>query len=482
MLRIESASIVGAARHAPVLVHADVSLTGAAVDRQAEELAAALASAGVQRSCRVAMVVGNSPLFVIGLLAAWKLRASAVLCNPQFTERELADATRRARIVAWLAPPEAADRWGRPPDRIVHTTPAGRLALWRTPFASPSADPDEAIVQFTSGVSGRAKIVPRSIANLAEELDAFARRLNLVSTDGTLCPAPLFHAYGLINGLLLPLFTGRPAIVVDWFLPGVIADLCRKYCPAVLVGVPTMYHALAETYGLGALDLRSVRICFSAGAPISETAYRRFETRFGKGIHQQYGSTETGVVAVNLMDEPSSEPLAVGAPIPGRDISVVDEAGRLVEDGRAGEIVVRSPATAAQYIDDVALTAEKFRAAGYFTGDIGLRDGAGQLTLCGRRASFINVAGLKVDPSEVEGVLTTCDAVVECAVVPCRDALAGETVTAVVVARREISAKELQKFCRRHLAAYKVPRQFRFIEALPRSATGKVLTKYLLEN
>jgi long-chain acyl-CoA synthetase len=167
--------------------------------------------------------------------------------------------------------------------------------------------------------------------------------------------------------------------------------------------------------------------------------------------------------------------------VPGRQVDIVDETGRPVPPGAQGDIVVRSPAAARGYIDDAKLTAEKFRDGGYVTGDVGSVD-AGGLRISGRRTSFINVAGLKVDPQEVERVLTACEGVVECAVVPLEDPAGGEVVRAVVVTSQATTARELQQFCRARLAPHKVPREVTFVDALPRTGTGKVLLKELIDH
>src|SRR5262249_49754665 len=149
-------------------------------------------------------------------------------------------------------------------------------------------------------------------------------------------------------------------------------------------------------------------------------------------IRQQYGSTETGVIAVNL-DDDGADSQIVGRPVQTRDVAIVGEDGRPESAGDSGEIVVRSDGSATRYLDDPAESGKRFRDARFFTGDLGAVSQDGTIRVVGRRTSFINVGGLKVHPGEVEEVIQRLDGVAECAVVPARDRLGGEVLKAVVV-------------------------------------------------
>ena len=483
---IELRSLIGTARTRPALAWHNTASTGDTLDRESDAIAARLSAIGVGQRHRVAIFLGNTPQFVVCMLAAMKLRASSVLFGTSFTDREIAEAVLRTESAAILAPPAAAallarvdPTWDVEPIALPDTV--GPLALWRTPHTRAAARDGELSVQFTSGVSGRSKIVPRTTANLENELENFASRLGLGTGDATVCPCPLFHTYGIINGFLLPFFSGRLSVLVDGrFMPNDVVEIVRRHEARLLVGVPVMYKALAETFGADASDLASLRVCFTAGAPIPATTVDAFYSRYGLDIHQQYGTTETGVIAVNVADHGKANPCAAGRAVPGRDIAIVAEDGARVPHGETGEVVVRSGGTTDGYLDDEELWAEKCRDGWYFTGDVGAFDESGDLVVTGRRTSFINVAGLKVDPAEVEQVLAACDAVVECAVVPLADASGGEVVKAVVVARRATTVHEIQQFCRQRLAAHKVPRRVLFVDALPRTLTGKILVKHLV--
>lgn len=468
-----------------VLLICGEAFTKADLDLAAETLADHMSAAGIGPHCRVALAFGNTPQFVASLLAAFRIEASAVLFSKHFTDREIVERVVQTGPVAILGPTDFGRRFERlyPALRIeplVSPTRCGIVGIWCLPNARPTAISAERVVQFTSGAGGPSKAVPKTVANLENELENFASRLNLGVEDATVCAAPLSHAYGLVNGLLLPLFTGRTTVLMDWFLPNDAVDLIRHYRARVFAGVPVMYKAVAEAHGPTVADVASLRLCFSAGSPLSEGVFRAFKTRYRIPINQQYGTTETGTLAVNLLDGEQTNPLAVGRALGGREIQLIGD-GRPAAPGECGEVTIRSGGTMAGYLGDETATAERLRDGWYWTGDLGYIDSGGDLVLQGRRSWMINVAGLKVDPAEVEDVIAAFDGVVECAVVPLLHEGSGSVVKAVVVVRQETSAEAIQRFCRNRLAAHKVPRQVVFVDALPRGATGKVLRKELVK-
>jgi long-chain acyl-CoA synthetase len=245
-----------------------------------------------------------------------------------------------------------------------------------------------------------------------------------------------------------------------------------------------MYDMLTRTYLEEKVDFSSLRICFSAGAKLSAKVAEDFTGRFGVRINQQYGSTETGTMAVNLYPDGFDDVNSVGLPLPGREMKVVDENHHELPGGEEGEIKILSPGNTKGYLHLEELNNEKFRDGWYFTGDIGRMDSNGNIYITGRKIAFINVAGLKVDPFEVEGALLSIDAIKECAVVGKQDETKHrEIVKAFVVIdkEKEITVKNVKKACKERLADYKVPQEIEFVNELPKSPTGKILMKYLLD-
>lgn len=485
MLCERFASLSEARRADTVLIHRDRVFSGYELDVAACRLADRMRSLGIGAGDRVGILLGNTPLFVITMLAAMKLDASCVLLSTHFRQMELSDVLARTGPAILITTEETTlqlEQLQLQPAEITECFAGqpGPLRIWRSQLPVMRAGENELTIQFTSGVSGRSKIVPRSAANLESELTNFAHALKLGMDDRVVCPAPLFHTYGLVNGFLLPFFVGATSILIDWFVPNDAIDAVRRYRASVLVGVPAMYKALSETYGAVAADLASLRVCFSAGAPLTPAVRDAFRARYGLNIHQQYGSTETGVIALNLQPQSEANTSSVGHALARSAIQIVKD-GRPVGPGEEGEVIVRSAASAVRYVDDDELTNQKFRGGWYHTGDLGKIDANGELRLSGRLTALINVAGLKVDPNEVEAALKVCDAVAECAVIGLPDPATGhDLIKAFVIPRRETSRQELLAFCRPRLAAHKLPREVEFVETLPKSATGKILVKYLL--
>jgi long-chain acyl-CoA synthetase len=477
------------------LVFRGDEFSAAQVDEAAERLAAALSGLGVTMRHRIGILFGNSPLFVCSLLAVIKLRASAVLLSPNCTKYELEGYIRDTGIRLLLSEKKndqllqaLAAR-----SRLVHQdmyVDYGHINAWglddeglrgEIVDVPPEWTEKELTLQFTSGVGGKSKIVPRSYANLAEELNSFSRSLGITDKDVVLCPAPLFHTYGLVNGFLLPFFAGADVILMDWFMPNDLVEAVQQYRPTILIGVPIMYKMVAGTYTERPADFSSLRVCFSAGAKLSDDISRSFTRRYGLRINQQYGSSETGVIAINLFEDGLDDAGSVGRPVSGRSIRIVDENGGEVEKGRDGEITVHSRATTRGYLHLDELNRQKFRDGWYFTGDIGHVDRDGNLFITGRKSAFINVSGYKVDPAEVEGVLATHPNIRDCAVVgKAENSGDREVVKAYVVTGGSLSQADVIAYCKERLASHKVPRQVEFIEQLPRSPTGKVLLKYLV--
>lgn len=436
---------------------------------------------------RIALLLGNSPLFAAALLSVFSRKGSAVLLNPALTAGEIAKAlsvTGALHLMTAADYPAAKELAAFTP-RLVQgiTLPRiGALNLWHVGGdAVQAALPldGEFVVQFTSGVSGVPLAVSRTYEQAADEVTNFVARVGLSSDDIVFCAAPLFHSYGLFAGLMASLHVQAKFVILPNFSPADVAEAVTRYRPTVFLGVPFMYEILQRS--AGAIDFSSFRLLLSAGAPLHPQVALSFRERFGKNISQLYGSTEAGIMSLNFGDRPAASAMSVGTPLKDRQIRVVDANDKDVRDGEEGEITVFSPATATAYLGRPEISAEKFRNGWYYTGDIGRHDAAGHLYVTGRKSSFMNVGGLKVDPSEVEQAIMASGEALECAVVGVSRPQFGEIIAAYVVLKPGGALEPLRAHCRAHLASFKMPREFHGVDALPRSATGKVLRKYLIE-
>ena len=439
-----------------------------------------------RHSRRIAFLLGNEPIFAVALLATMHRGDSAILLNPTLSAAEIADVLKRTtpRLIItsaqYLSKMRQLDDVGRQIDEIRFDPFGEGLVFDCNPKdAFIHVRDDEFVCQITSGVSGRPRIVSRTYANVDAELENISTLVQLSDRESLLCPVPLFHSYGLCVGLLPALATGAACVLAPSLLPGDVLALTRFHNPTILLGVPFLYELVAKSAGADDCSFACYRYMFSAGALLTESLARNVRLKLGATLNPLYGTTETGVLAVGL-DQRPYRPGFVGSPLPGTKIGIFEEDRTEVPLGDTGDIGVVSRATGC-YLDLELADAHGSDETKFFPGDTGFFDSDHNLYVTGRKFSFINVASLKVDPAEVEAALFNSGLATDCAVVGVPRAEYGEFVRAYVVPKSGVSIRDLRAACREKLAPFKVPREFVLVDGLPRSATGKVLRKYLIE-
>lgn len=502
----------------PMLVYFDTTLSASDVDNASDALAVALGG-DVDQGDRVALYLQNMPQYVIALLAIWKLNAIAVPLNPMLTPAEvsklLADATPRVLIVLdELYTSQLADElkatsvqrvvttsalhWQSSNDaRVLPVAPTprrggedlqdllARHAGQRPVEVSPPVE-DVAVITYTSGTTGQPKGAMNTHGNIATGGEAYRRWFALDDRDAVLGVAPLFHVTGLTGHIAAALCAGAPLILAYRFHTDVLTEMIRRYRPTFTVGALTVFIALLESNAT-AEDLASLSKIASGGAPVAAGVLERFEKKFGRYIHNVYGLTETTspVLAVPVGDrapvDPNTSALSVGKPMLTAQVMVLDERGEPAAAGEVGELAATGPQIVPGYYRQPEHTAAAFRGPWLLTGDVGYVDEHGWFYLVDRKKDVIVASGFKVWPREVEDVLYTHPAVREAAVVGEPDTYRGETVKAFVSLREDCTAKpeELIAFCRERLAAYKYPRAVEILDAIPKTATGKILRRSL---
>ena len=462
------------------------------VSDDASRWMAALRAAGVGSGDRVALSLGKSAGLVTAHLAVLGVGACAVPLNPALSAAETEAVLRQADVAlaitnaavltrapetrrAVRGPWWVADGDGVPPD----TEPLSDvLAGFRSgPEPRAGAADEDALLLFTSGTTGRPKGVGLTHANIAANLHALlVETWRMTEDDRLLHALPPHHLHGLALGLYGTLFTGGAAVLVERFDPAVVLAGLSTQRISVFMGVPTMYHRMVETAGDFALD--SVRLCISGSAPLSVETFRRFEARFGHRIVERYGLTETAINTSNPIDG-ECRAGTVGTALPGVEVGVFDATDhRPLPNGQSGEIRVRGPNVFRGYWRNPAATAAAFHDGWFRTGDLGVLDADGYLTIDGRMKELIIVGGTNVTPGEVEAALEPETGVREVAVAGVPDADLGEKVAAFVVPQDGADPATLETRLRqrveRDLAPYKRPRLYRFLNEIPRNAMGKV--------
>jgi long-chain acyl-CoA synthetase len=438
---------------------------------------------GVEAGDCVAVALPNCPEFVAGLFACARLRAVMLPLNPQYTREEL------LRILADARPKVVITNTPRIALSAETTANVTGLEVLLTHSAEPlPADPfhGPVVYLYTSGATDAWKRLCCTQENLYYEAHNFVETVGLTADDNILCTIPLHHSYGLGNCLLDAVYAGSTLVLLEPEDAPFVArcrrllELIREEAIRFYPGVPYQFQILAGLPTYSQADLAGLKLCVSSGDVLPRQTYDRFLERFGVPIRSLYGSTEAGSIAINTDPDGQMEAGSLGPPLRNVTIEIRDAKGKELPAGVDGEIWVKSPTIPPSGYDNRNdLTHETFCAGFYRTGDIGRWNHRGHLFLAGRKQSFINIAGNKVDTSEVEEVLQSCPGVREAAVLGVEVSRMGTLLKAAVVTDGPCRPAEIREFCRQKIAFYKVPRLIEAYPSLPRSAMGKVLKSEL---
>jgi acyl-CoA synthetase (AMP-forming)/AMP-acid ligase II len=299
----------------------------------------------------------------------------------------------------------------------------------------------------------------------------------LTSADVSLCVMPLFHVHGLVASTLATLRSGGTVVVPPRFSASTFWPAVKVHRATWYTAVPTIHQVLLtradedQAPASGTSGLRFIRSCSSALAPATMTG---LEARFGCPVLEAYGMTEAAhQMASNPLPPAPRQPGSVGRGT-GVQIAIMDDGGALLPAGAQGEVVIQGPNVTRGYHNNPEGNAAAFTHGWFRTGDQGVLDAAGYLTLVGRLKELINRGGEKISPREIDEVLLTHLAVAEAVCFGVPDAKYGEEVAAAVVLRGEASAAALAAHCRERLAAFKVPKTIYLVTQIPRTATGKI--------
>ncbi len=424
------------------------------------------------------LLLPNCALFVAVLVGIARLGRTAILFPTTLTTEELREYCRAAGARVVLTGPSHRELLQAAGGQLL---PRARPDLEIGTFDVPSeggVGSGDFIGQLTSGVDQPPKIAIRTHAAVWSEIEDFAGEISLTARDATLVPPSIAHSYGLIGGTLAPLCWGARVILGERLAPEEILGLAGRTRPTILFSVPVTYRALVAAPKVEGEDLSSLRLCFSAGAPLPRDVDDGFARRFGRRICQNYGSTEAGVISMRQEWTPRLAG-SVGRPVRHRTISIADARGRPLRPGRMGEVIVRSPALARCFLGASLPQPTTLQGDRFATGDLGWLDDEGYLFLMGRRSSLIRVAGTLIDPAEVEAVIAQLPGVSDVAVVGMPGPSQAERIKAVVAADGVTAARVLE-YCRRYLKGSQVPEIVEFCETLPRTPAGKLLRRALL--
>lgn len=345
---------------------------------------------------------------------------------------------------------------------------------------------DIALLQYTGGTTGMAKGVMLTHRNLvANTVQCLHWMYELRGKDErTLAALPFFHVYGMTVSMNLSILNAGTMYIVPKFEPAEILKLIEKHKISIFPGAPTMYIALINHPNISKHDLSSIKTCISGSAALPIDVQTKFEEITGGKLVEGYGLTEASPVTHCNPIWGERREGSIGLPWPDTDATIFCEGGtKKAEIHEIGELAVRGPQVMKGYWNRQDETKATIRDGWLLTGDMGYQDKDGYFYIVDRKKDMIIAGGFNIYPREIEEVLFEHPSIQEVAVVGVPDPYRGETVKAFVVLKKghSLTEKELNDYCRKNLAAYKVPRLFEFREELPKTMVGKVLRRVLIE-
>jgi len=487
----------------PALVWRGRTTSWAELDERIDRLSAGLARRGIGRKQSVILMMRNRQEFVEMTAAAARGGAAAVSISWRSTPKELTYLANHSGARGIVTEPELLhvieQARAELPQALLDNVfvvggdaPKGTTALdslleQPAPHSGldASLDDDAAVVIYTSGTTGKPKGAVRKFPK--DTMQAAFRFINetpMRVDDVHLVTCPLYHstAFGFMSlaGVL-----GQTVVLMDEFKPEPFLEMVQRYGVTTTAVVPTMLHRIMELpqETRRKYDARTLRAVFSGGAPLPALLAIDFMDEFGDVLFNFYGATETGLVTLAKPADLRAAPGTIGRALPGNDIRLLDDSGRDVPEGSVGELYVKNKLLVAGYHRDEEATKASMIDGFFSVGDLARRDASGCYFIEGRKRDMVISGGVNVYPAEVEGVLEQHPDLAEVAVVGVPDREWGERVRAFVVVKPGASLDEgaLKGWVRERLAGAKVPRDFVFLEALPRNPTGKVLKRELRE-
>lgn len=469
-----------------------------------DRLASAWKELGVQKGERIGLMLPNVKEYFITYYAAVKLGLIIVQVNPHYTVRELLQIVENSRLQYIVAKnkdikkiDEAKNTYSfqqvfavESPVKDEHSYKViDDLIEQSTPlsYTEPiDLKEDVAVIQYTGGTTGVMKgaMLTHSnlVANAYQSFQIYGGAMKR-GKERFLIATPLYHVYAMTSGMNFSIYIGATSILIENYNVNITLEKIKMYQPSYFPGVPRMYndfinHPEVQEYGLDCL-----KFCSSGSAPNPEEVMTTFQRLTGAQIAEGFGLSETSPSTHRNPPGGKIKLGSVGLPLPGTNCKIVDEKDQEVAVGEVGELLIKGPQVMKGYWNNPEETKKALKDGWLYTADLARMDEEGYFYIVGRKVEMIITNGFNVYPQEVENVLYEHAAVIEAAVLGIPDEQAGEIVKAFVVIKEsaKVTEEELKNHCYEALTPYKVPREFEFIQALPRNNVGKVLKNKLLE-
>lgn len=447
------------------------------INERSDRMAQVLSARGLRQGDRLGLYLENSIHFIDIYLACMKLGVIAVPINILYRERELNhiyhDATPRAIVSVELL--EGINTWMV--DELAREAHEIENPIVGYPVLS--GDSPAAII-YTSGTTGASKGAVLNHNNFISNSINLNTCWKITDQDRLLLGLPLFHVHGLANGIHCAFIAGCTTRLLQRFEHQKVKGEFVDFRPTLFYGVPTIYVRLLDQPEVDAKTIGStIRLFVSGSAPLPPQVLEDFRAKYGHVILERYGMTET---LMNISNPYVGERRAgtVGFPLPGLSARIVKPTGEEAEVDEEGELYVKGPNVFTGYWNRPDATQSAFDEQGYFkTGDMAVVSADGYYTLRGRKSDLIISGGFNIYPREIEEFLLEQKGIKEAAIVGIPDSVRGELPVAYLVTEGNINLMEIEESCRTALASFKVPKKFVVVDALPRTALGKV-QKHLL--
>jgi long-chain acyl-CoA synthetase len=472
----------------PALIYDGKTFTYDELDKLTSRFAACLTQSGIKPGEVIGILLESGPELLISVLGAFKAAVVPNVVNAMLRPEEVRTIVADSGAV-WLLTDAERSR-GLEPVReglgvrktiVADTEFAPLLQASNDSFTTVSlAENEVACLLYTSGTTGRPKGVMLTHLNIVDNATQFAR-VHFRSDDRLLVAAPLFHCWGLINGVLGIFAAGATAVVVRRFKSEPVLELIESLGVTQFLGVPAIINHMTRCPTRPKRDLTTLKVIHSAAAPMPAELIAALRDDWNVGYAESYGLTEVSPV-ITTTTHAQMRPGSCGKAMGDTELKVVGPDGCTQPIDAIGELWARGTAVSAGYFHRPEATAEVFVDGGWFrTGDIVRMDADGYVYIVDRAKDMINVGGEKVYPRDVEEVLFRHPAIADAVVVASPDPILGEVVRAVVALKPDakLTADELVAFLRPSLATFKLPRSVEFVQAVPRSPSGKALRRLL---
>ena len=468
------------------LIEGDYRLSYSDLCRIINSLSDYLLRSGIKKGDKVCLYLPNSAEFVAGFFSITSIGAVCVPVNAKYKTSELKQYISYSDANFLLSSTGLLEVTGNINPGVKTIVIKGESASWditnkeeiNFEINESITEEDKAIYLFSTGSTGVPKCIARSHKNLLALAENHTSTVGWDSSDKILFVIPISHTYAFGN-LISALKIGATIYLIEDFNRKAVVDTIVDEKITIFPAVPFMLDILSKYQAAKGRKYNNLKHVISAGAPLSETISREYFNTFGIYPRQLYGSSETGVISINMAEEIEKKIQSVGRPVNNVEVKIVDEENKILDSDQPGEIIVKSPSMTDSYENLPVESGKAFRDGYYYTGDIGKKDAEGYIYITGRKKLFINISGQKVDPTEVENVILLNENVSEAVVIGRKNKSGIEYVAAYIVSKENLKGSDIIEFCRDKISDIKIPTAISFVDEIPKSPTGKILREKL---